>query len=114
MTSEMDDSIFLDFKNEVESAVTRRGFAVSDIDFINFDSSYSITPQVFFEIISFPSVVATKFFRVNWCSKWDVPYDFRVVMKNGTILLYNQTSDEYYSGWICVSPVKKSPIEVTK
>lgn len=110
----MDELIFSKFKNDIENALTIRDFSVNDIDFINWDSSYSITPQVFFEITAFPSVVAAKFHRVDWCSKWDIPFDFRVVLKNGTVFLYNQTSDEYYSGWICVKPVTKSPIEITK
>lgn len=113
MSSQINNDNFGLFKKEVENAIARYGFHVSDIDYINLDMVYSVSPEIFFTLQSFPSVVANKYEHVQWCNNWDVPHDFRVVMQNGTIFLYSTASDEYYSRWICVQPVHKSPIAIT-
>ena len=102
------------FQREIIDVLHRRQFTIDDVDYINLDNTYTIEPNYFFELNEFPKNVENKFLKVSWCNAWDVPTDFRIVLKDGTVILYNTTSDEYYSGWICVRLPKRSPIAITK
>lgn len=102
------------FLQEVRNALYAYKFSADDIEYINYDGSYWVEAGDFFSFEAFPSVVATKFSLVSWCNNWDVPQGFKIVMKDGTILLYHTVSDEYYNTWICVPTPNKSPIQITK
>jgi hypothetical protein len=106
--------VFQDFLNELRDVIQRHNYQINDIDYINLDSTYSIEPNCFFQLDEFPSVVADKFMKVSWCNAWWVPRDFRVVLTNGTIFMYNTTGDEYYSSWVCVESPIRSPIIITR
>ncbi len=105
---------FKEFLGNLHNVMQSYNYQVSDIDYINLDSVYSVEPHCFFELDDFPSVVADKFAKVSWCNAWYVPHDFQVVLTNGTIFMYRTTSDEYYSSWVCIEPPKRSPIAITK
>ena len=102
------------FKQDLTNALAMYDFNIHDIEYINLDNTYSISPEVFFDLTEFPSVVASRYLHVGWCKKWDIPYDFRVMMKNGTVFLYNMNDDEYYNAWKCVPPCVRSPVAIIK
>ena len=101
------------FHASVENVLANYGYKIDDIDYINLDETYSITPQIFFGLDAFPSVVENKFEKVSWCNSWYVPYSFRIVMKDNSWFLYNVVSDEFYNSWVHVKAPTRSPIQIT-
>jgi hypothetical protein len=108
----MNDFVYL--KEEVRSVLARYKFGIDDIDYINLSNVYSTSAELFFELEEEPPCLEGKIYRVDWCSSWDLPDGFKIVMKDETFFIYVNVSDEYYSRWVHVQLPQMSPVIINK
>lgn len=108
--SSMDD--FAEFKILLECMLKRYEYTMNDVSYINLDKLHYIEPQKFISFECLPLPIAIKYKKINWCNKWNIPPDFKVVMNDGSMLIYNNVWDEYYNDWIYISPPNKAPIQL--
>lgn len=101
-------SKFQDFLTETNRILERYKISRNDVAYINLSENYWINFDEFFALKEPPKIWET--FKKNYIGTWDVPSEFKIVMRDYSwIEYYVNWGDEYYSTFVLHKPPTKAP-----
>lgn len=100
------------FIQSIRCAMNKYGLVDNNIDFINLSSMYWISAEEFFSLNDIPNIYKhnSEFECDDYSCTWQIPKDFAIVFKNGSLLVYCDCVDPSKSDWCLIRCVKKSPL----
>jgi hypothetical protein len=104
------DSIFEDLKECICICVKDFGYDNKDIKYINLNSEYWMSATDFFACIDVPPCIMNQFDKPSWWAgnAWELPHDFKIVMKDGSFITYYMCDDPFYNKWVYNPRVEKA------
>ena len=104
-TNDQPNGVWHMFKDNIVWLLKQHDYDVCDIEFINLNDDFWMSPNKFFTCDTTPSIICEELRYIGWARSWNVPDGFRITMKDRAVFVYNECMDEYYSNWVYVQNV---------
>lgn len=105
----LDDQSFCSFKTFVGNALSKFNYTPDDVNYINITNQYWMTSNGFFNLEKSPIVLKGILEQCRMLKTWWLPQGFCIVMNDGSMIIYNEVDDHYYSGWMHIPKPQKAP-----